>query len=180
VNQPALCTGRPVGDLFAYLGSLAPQPVTCVVRPHKMRMDIQDVPEVFGVPQLGPNEESPVAVADMVLTALLRRESGLLNAEHRDSEPGVGLFIGPLGSHGEQMHAPVVVSPSRGAFRSVLARFGHHYMGGQLCHGYALRFLRQAGQVHRCHIYMSNTGQSGFWIKIYAVRMAEPDAPPNS
>ena len=50
----------------------------------------------------------------------------------------------------------------------MLARFGHHYMGGQLYNGYALRWLRQGGRVHRCYIYMSNGGQPGFWIKIYA------------
>jgi len=142
-------------------------------------METQDVPEVFEMPQLGPNEESPVALADMVLTALLAREAGVLHAEHHDSEVSVGWFIAPLDWRGEQTDAPVAVSPSRGAFRSVLARFGHHYMGGQLYHGYALRFLRQRGRVHRCHIYMSNAGQSGFWIEIYAARMAEPGAAPN-
>src|SRR5260370_42474210 len=40
-------------------------------------------------------------------------------------------------------------------------------MGDQLYNGYALRFLRQRGRVHRCHIYMSNAGQSGFWIRVY-------------
>jgi hypothetical protein len=109
----------------------------------------------------------------MVLTALLRREAGVLHAEHYDPEPSVGWFIAPPGWRGEQTDAPVAVSPSRGAFRSVLARFGHHYMSGQLYHGYALRFLRQRGRLHRCHIYMSNTGQSGFWIEIYAARKAE-------
>ena len=142
-------------------------------------MDTQDVPEVFEMPQLGPNEESPVAFADLMLTALLGRESGMLHAEHHDADPSVGWFIGPLDRRGEETDAPVAVSPSRGAFRSVLARFGHHYMDGQLYHGYALRFLRQRGSVHRCHIYMSNAGQSGFWIEIYSARMAEPCAPPN-
>ena len=148
------------------------------VRPHSTRMDTQEVPEVFEMPQLGPNEESPVALADMMLTALLGRESGVLHAEHHDAELSVGWFIAPLDWHGEETDAPVAVSPSRGAFRSVLARFGHHYMSGQPYHGYALRFLRQRGQVHRCHIYMSNAGQSGFWIEIYAARMAEPSAAP--
>ena len=142
-------------------------------------MDTLDVPEVLEMPPLGPNEESPVALADMVLTALLGREAGVLHAEHCDPEPSVGWFIAPLGWRGEQTDVPVAVSPSRGAFRSVLARFGHHYMGDQLCNGYALRFLRQRGRVHRCHIYMSNTGQSGLWIEVYAARMAEPGASPN-
>jgi hypothetical protein len=155
---------------------------TCqsMVRPRSTRMDTLEVPEVWEVPpQLSPNEETPVAFADMVLTALLAREAGLLHAEHHDSELSVGWFLSPLDWPGGQTDAPVAVSPSRGTFRSVLARFGHHYMGGQLYHGYALRFLRQRGRVHRCHIYMSNAGQSGFWIEIYAARMAEPGAAPN-
>jgi hypothetical protein len=115
----------------------------------------------------------------MLLTALLAREAGVLHVEHHDPEPSVGWFIDPLDWRGEQTHVPVAVSPSRGAFRTVLARFGHHYMGGQLYHGYALRFLRQRGRVHRCHFYMSNASQSGFWIEIYSARMAEPGASPN-
>src|SRR5206468_3903857 len=136
------------------------------------RMNKLDVPEVFEMPRLGPIEEDPVAFADMMLTALLGREAGVLHAEYRDPEPSVGWFITPLGWRGEQSDPAVAVSPSGGAFRSVLARFGHHYMSDQLYNGYALRFLHQRGRVHRCHLYMSNTGQSGFWIEVYAARMA--------
>jgi hypothetical protein len=136
-------------------------------------MDTLDVPEVFEMPPLGPNEEDAVAFADMMMTALLGHEAAVLHAEHHVPEISVGWFIVPHG-RGELTDSPVAVSPSRAAFRSVLARFGAHYMNGQLYNGYSLRFLRQRGRVHRCHIYVSNTGQSGFWIEVYSSRVAEP------
>ena len=118
--------------------------------------------------------------ADMVLTALLGCESGVLRAEYCDPGPSVGWFITSPGLRDEHNDVPVAVSPSGGAFRSVLARFGHHYMDDQLYNGYALRFLSQRGRVHRCHIYMSNTSQSGFWIEVYAAKTAEPTAGANA
>src|SRR5438094_10032493 len=91
-------------------------------------MNKLDVPEVFEMPRLGPIEEDPVAFADMMLTDLLGREAGVLHAEYRDPEPAVGWFITPLGWRGEQSDPAVAVSPSGGAFRSVVARFGTYYV----------------------------------------------------
>jgi len=131
-------------------------------------MDILDVPEVRQLPELSSNEEDPVAFADMVLTSLLGYGVALLYAEHTGADSSVSWRIEPREEAVQTHDIEIAVSPSLGSFRSVLARFGHHYMGGQLYHGYALRFLRQHGRTYRCHIYMSNAGQSGFWMRVYA------------
>ena len=127
-------------------------------------METLDVPELFEIPDPAPYDENPVAFADFLLTSLFRQSPALLHAEYRDSEKSVTWFIRP---HSAQ-DSPIATSPSRGSFRSVLARFGAHYMGGQLYSGYALRCFQQHGRAYRCYIYMANGGQPGFWIRVYA------------
>ncbi|MBK8001825.1 MAG: hypothetical protein IPK15_24765 [Verrucomicrobia bacterium] len=111
----------------------------------------------------------------MVLTTLLVYDAALLYAEHSPSDPAESSVSWRIHPREEGIYSrdiEIASSPSLDSFRSVLARFGHHYLGGQLYNGYALRFLRQGDRVHRCHIYMSNVGQSGFWIRVYAARAA--------
>jgi hypothetical protein len=131
-------------------------------------MDKIEVPEVLELPKLGPNEESAVAFADLVLTALFRYKNALLHAEYKNAETSVTWLITPRDTDAVQQNEPITISPSLGSFRSVLARFGHHYMGGQLYHGFAMRPLEQNGKIYRCLIYTSNMGQSGFWIRVYS------------
>jgi hypothetical protein len=126
-----------------------------------------DVPEVRQLPELSANEEDVVAFADMVLTSLLGYDNALLYAEHTGTDSSVSWRIEPRNETISTHNIEVGLSPSLGSFRSVLARFGYHYMGGQLYNGYALRFLRQRGRGHGCYFYMSNAEQSGFWIRVY-------------
>jgi hypothetical protein len=129
-----------------------------------------DVPEVRQLPELSANEEDPVAFADMVLTILFGYENALLYAESNSADPNAS-FSWRIKLRNEAVPThdmEVAISPSRGNFRSVLARFGYHYMGVQLYGGYALRLLRQGGRTRSCHIFMSNQGASGFWIRIYS------------
>lgn len=132
-------------------------------------MDILDVPEVTYLPELSGNVEDPVSFADMVLTAALRWDSALLYAEHpwRENDGSISWRIQPRDRTIVSREVEIGISPSLGSFRSVLARFGHHYMADQLYNGYALRWLRQHSITRRCQIYMSNTGLSGYWIRVY-------------
>jgi hypothetical protein len=127
-------------------------------------METLEVPE--SVEALSPEtyDQNPVAFADFVLTSLFHHAPALLHAEYRHPEESVTWFIQPE-SDGRDL--PIAVSSSRSSFRSVLARFGHHYLSDQLYNGYALRFLRQHNRSYRCYIYMSNGGQPGFWIRVY-------------
>jgi O-acetyl-ADP-ribose deacetylase (regulator of RNase III) len=134
-------------------------------------MDVIEVPEVRQLPDLTGSKEDPVGFADRVLTSLLGYEAAVLHAECLQREgpaSSVSWCVRPR-EHGQDgPDIQVGISPSLGGFRAVLARFGHHYMGDQLYNGYALKFLGQRSRVHRCHIYMSNTGQSGFWVRVYS------------
>src|SRR4051812_3115538 len=101
-------------------------------------MDTIDVPEVYVLPQLDNGLESPVDLADLVLTCLLTNKSALLHAEYIHSKTTVTWFIRPRREDGlYQYDSPVAVSSSPGYFRSTLARFGHHYMNGQVYGGFA-------------------------------------------
>ncbi|MEJ0088265.1 MAG: hypothetical protein WDM80_00685 [Limisphaerales bacterium] len=131
-------------------------------------MDKIEVPEVLELPKIGPNEESAVAFADLVLTTLFRHRNALLHAEYKNAETSVTWFITPRNAGTVQQDELIAISPSLGSFRSVLARFGHHYMDGQLYHGFTMRPLQQNGKIYRCLIYISNMGQSGFWIRVYS------------
>jgi len=131
---------------------------------------IIDVPEVRQLPELTGGAEDPVAFADMVLTVLLRYERALLYAECDESptmHESISWRVAPRDSTVVSHDIEIAVSPKLGSFRSVLARFGHHYMGDQLYHGYASRVLRQRSILRRCHIYLSNAAASGFWIRVY-------------
>ena len=131
-------------------------------------MENFDVPEVTQLPEFSSNEEDPTAFADMALASLLKYENGILSAKHTGQVPSVSWTIETCHEGNRTHEIEIAISPSLGSFRSVLARFGHHYMNGQYYSGHALCFLRQRNRTHRCYIYMSNNGQSGFWLRIYA------------
>ncbi len=134
-------------------------------------METLDVPEVLQLPELSANEESPIAFADMVLTSLLGYRNALLYADFTPAESSVGWYIKPSDKTVVTRDVEVGISPSLGSFRSVLARFAHHYMGCSPYNGYALRFLQQHGRVCRCDVYLSNCSQSGFWIRVYGTQV---------
>src|SRR5579871_4432441 len=92
------------------------------------------VPEVRQLPELTGNDEDPVGFADMVLTSLMSHECAVLHAEclqREGSASSISWCVRPR-EHGQDgPDIEIALSPSLGSFRSVLARFGHHYMGGQ-------------------------------------------------
>ena len=137
------------------------------VRPLTL-METLDVPELLELPDPAPYDKNPVTFADYVLTSLFRKSPALLHAKYRSKEETVTWFVRPRATEDSAEDSPIVASPSCGSFRAVLARFGHHYLGGQLYGGYAVRFLQQHGRVYRCYFYMSNGGQPGSWIRVYA------------
>lgn len=121
-----------------------------------------DIPELLEIPDPAPCEENPVAVADFLLTALLRRLPAILHAEF---EGGSGRwFVRDM----ERRDTCVAESKTVGEFRAVLARFGFHYMGVQLYGCHTRRSVTQNGRTYACEIFMSNQGWTGFWIRVYA------------
>jgi hypothetical protein len=67
--------------------------------------------------------------------------------------------------------------PRRDLSRIILARFGSHYMGGQLYGGFVEGIFRQRGKSHYVAIYMANDARRGFWFRAFA-SAGEPEASP--
>ncbi|SRR5258708_16725385 len=125
-------------------------------------MDTLDITELLEIPDPAPYDENPVATADLLMTALLRKQPALLHAEFRG---GDGRWFIRDPAQGEEC---VAESKTVGEFRAVLARFGHHYMGGQLYGGHNRLSVRQQGRKFACEIFMSNQSGTGYWIRVYA------------
>jgi hypothetical protein len=125
--------------------------------------DTLEIPELIEIPDPAPCDENPVATADFLITALIRKHSAMLHAEfHR----GDGhWFLRDAQGHDDL----IARSKTIGEFRAVLVRFGHHHMNGQLYGGHARRTVAQHGRKFACEIFMSNQGWTGYWIRLYAM-----------
>lgn len=136
-----------------------------------------EVPEILAMPGVLMTRGNVVDFADMMLTSLFSHAPARLHAEYRPGNRMVTWFVRPAtAADGEPGLAVGVTEFSTGCFRAMLARFGHEYMNGLLYGGHKLCVLHQRGRAYRCHIYMSNNGQSGFWIKIYAAVISAEDS----
>ena len=143
---------------------------------HSGGMKTLDVPEVLTMPEDVPNKGSAGHFADMMLTSLFGRAPSMLYAEYHPRNRMVTWFLRPLSDDSDQPGLPAGATDfSTGFFRAVLARFGHLYMNEQLYGGHQICVLRQRGREHRCQIFMSNNGQSGYWIRIYAAAVSDAD-----
>jgi hypothetical protein len=125
-------------------------------------MAIVEIPELLEIPNPAPYDENPMAVADFLMTALLRKRPGLLHAEFRNGDGR--WFV----RNSAQQEDCIAESKSVGEFRAVLARFGHHHMGGQVYGGHMRLSVTQRGREFGCEIFMSNQGRTGYWIRVYA------------
>jgi hypothetical protein len=124
-------------------------------------MDILDIPKFLEIPDPAPYDENPVAVADYLMTMLFQRQPAMLHAEFRDGD-------GRWYVRTAQQDECVAKSKSVGEFRSVLARFGAHFMDTQLYGGHTRRALTQKQQKFACRFFMSNDNATGYWIRVYA------------
>ena len=125
-------------------------------------MDTLDIPEMLEIPDPAPFDADPTAIADFLMTALLRKLPGLLEAEFKN---GDGRCLIKRPSEPDECIASFC---SLGVFRSVLARFGFHHMGVQLYGGHIRRSVCQNGKTFACEFFMANQGLSGYWIRVYA------------
>jgi len=129
-------------------------------------MDILEVPELLEIPDPAPYDLNAKETADFLMTMLLRSQPGALHAEFRDDDGR--WFVRSWKVLTQQTEECVARSEGNGAFRAVLARFGAHYMDGQLYGGHTFRQLSQRGQRFTCRFFMSNDNWSGHWIRVYA------------
>jgi len=124
-------------------------------------MDIIGIPELLEIPNPAPYDENPVAVADYLMSMLFRHQPAMLHAEFRDGD-------GRWFVQTAQKDECVAESKSVGEFRSVLARFGAHFMDTQLYGGHTRRSVIQKQQKFACRFFMSNDNATGYWIRVYA------------
>lgn len=124
-----------------------------------------EVPEIQKLPHLLPRQWDVVAVADHLLTALLRHDSGLLHADFQDG--GGRWRVRGWALQSSITEEVVAVIENLGYFRAVLARFGHAYMQGQLYGGFSEGVLTQGRTRRRFALYMANDGFRGYWLRVY-------------
>jgi len=135
-----------------------------------------DVPEILMMPGGVIGKGNVIDFADMMLTSLFSHGPAMLHAEYRPQNRIVTWFVRPTeAAEGEPGRAIGITEFPTGHFRAILTRFGHQYMDDQIYGGHKLCVLHQRGRPHRCHFFMSNNGQSGFWIKIYATPISADD-----
>lgn len=129
-------------------------------------METLEIPEVIEMPNPSPYDADAVGTADFLMTTLLRKLPSMLHAEFQDGDGR--WFI----KDAQRLETGVTQSKTVGEFRAVLARFGHHYMGGQLYGGHIRWKISQKGRNFFCEIFMSNQGMTGYWIRVYARELA--------
>jgi hypothetical protein len=125
-----------------------------------------EVPDI-AAPELGsPNYI--VDFTDYILGQLIQAsaEVVVVDASGDRSHPDVEWRLRhALEADGETV---VIGSCPRRLFRHILARIGHHYMGGQLYCGFAVRTLIIKGTAFTAYFYLGNCGLTGYWTKIAA------------
>lgn len=111
-------------------------------------------------------ERHVVSWADLLLTAALREDTALLWADY------TGGLAWHVRSPGRE--AVVAVNSNWTPFRATLARFGHHYMSGQLYGGFSEGLLTQRGRTFHFAMYMANDQWRGYWLRAYVRPTAVP------
>lgn len=120
-----------------------------------------EVPERHEIPDPAACcDKTLVVTADFLMTALLRRSPAVLRAKWQGKE------VRWLIEAADFDETCLYQSEMGGDFRGLLARFGHHYMDGQLYGGHIRRLLAQNARRYLCEFAMSNQAKTGFWIQI--------------
>jgi hypothetical protein len=129
--------------------------------------DDLEVLEILSIPDPAPYDYVEAVNTDFLLTALLRKQRGMLHAELDVARQGVRdevvrwLFRGTEQGEESITQCPAIF------FRPTLACFGYRYMDGQVYGGHIRRVLTQTGRTFVREIFMSNQNWSGFWIRVY-------------
>jgi len=129
-------------------------------------------PEPLELPTIDkePFPNAVVLYVDYMLNRLVSLCPANLTAENDwKSDKPIPWFINALGNDRPPMKAGEI--PQR-FFRTILARFGHHYLDDQLYGGYVKRIIAFQKSEYRLIFHMGNDGHSGNWIRVSA-RKAE-------
>ena len=150
-----------------------------------MKLAPIDVPMVADLPKMEndllADEDDPwiVPYADWLLNEMLRRAPAALMAEM--SDPSVAQV------HWRYTESIVETDPGiefdatpQRLFRTVLARFAHHYLGGQLYGGACERILDWNAGSYFTKFELSNRQQTGFFIRVAATPIPHSTADKNT
>jgi hypothetical protein len=121
-----------------------------------------ETPLVLDVPTEPEREIGKIA--QYLVTCVLQNGPATLEAEWTGQTPVIWNLLKRAETKTE-----IYRSENLSVFRVVLARFGGFYMDMQLYGGYVQRVLRMSDAGWMTRIYMSNTGASGYWIRMYAM-----------
>src|SRR4051794_18515392 len=132
----------------------------------------EDAVDILDVPEVASPTQDVVGFCDYVLTSLFRFPWAVAWAEREFPGPVVTWHMRSWDAGAERLDNRVLATLPYVLFRPCLARFGCHYMGGQLYGGYADRTVRHRGLPHALTIHMSNQARTEFWIRIYGRRLA--------
>jgi len=117
------------------------------------------------ITQTVPDNVSPDSVqirdlTDSLISGLLQASPGLLHARWEPEAKRVSWVL--TTSTGENEFRTMKLAD----FRTILARIGYHYMAGFVYGGSQRSILNYRGQDYDTFFEMSNSGPSGFWIRI--------------
>jgi hypothetical protein len=133
-----------------------------------------DIPVVDRWPEFPPRQPPVDVIADYLLTRLLSDDARMLFADY--GKHGGCWYVQKRMDEASSSNDLIVELPDRSFFRMVLARFGTHYLGGQIYGGFTEAFFRQREKVQFVTIYMGNDSCRGFWLRAFTRPTQTPDA----
>jgi hypothetical protein len=125
-----------------------------------------EVPVVDALPDCQPPQLNTRGMADYLLTQLFRFDNAILSADF--AVDGGRWRVRCRTPETSALGDVVATVEPLGAFRMLLARFGAHYMAGQVYGGYCELRLTQQGRSRGVALYMANDAWRGHWLKAYS------------
>lgn len=123
------------------------------------------VPEMREIPDPASDDFNVIDIVDYLVTAAIHHQPALLYADH--FREGGGWFLRETSQTERHLGR-------FDGFRSILARFGHHYLNGQLYGGHIRRRVSQSDEVFHCEIFMSNQQSTGYWLVMHIRKYGSP------
>ena len=110
--------------------------------------------------------EQVLSVFHFLLTSLLSREQALLHAEYRSPAAETTWYLRTRTKDAEGDDETVAVLPSA-LLQSCAARLALALDLSYKDGGHGRVEMVQDGRRHDCRVFLSNCGDSGYWIRVY-------------
>jgi hypothetical protein len=130
-------------------------------------MTSMEVPKIKSLSAVGDPLANIPGVFSFLLTSLLSHEQALLHAEYNRPAPETSWHLRPRTKEQEGEDEVIATLPSS-ILQSCAARIAVHMGVLQTGSGHGRVLLSQEGRQHNCQVFVSNCGESGCWLRIYA------------